>query len=251
MTRIVLADDHPFLRTGVEGALGSMGIDIVASVENGDEALRAIEREDPDVAILDIRMPGMGGIPVLETLRARGDNRPVILLTAEIEDAALLSAVKSRVDGIVFKHGAETRLHDAIEAVTKGERYIDQALMQRALDLAIENPRPSALGKLSARETQIAEAVSVGKRNRDIAEDTGELIREVELDPTRDYQPTGKDRTPAGATSPTRRELSPDTGVNDVLRRHKVELRGLEPLTPTLPVWCATSCATAPRMHSA
>ncbi|WEK47773.1 MAG: response regulator transcription factor [Candidatus Andeanibacterium colombiense] len=173
MTRIVLADDHPFLRTGVEGVLGAMGIDIVASVDNGASALEAIEREDPDVAILDIRMPGMGGVPVLEALRAQGDNRPVILLTAEIEDAALLAAVKSKVDGIVFKHGAETRLHDAIEAVMAGERFIDQALMQRALDLAIVSPQASALSKLSARELQIAEAVAVGKRNRDIAETIG------------------------------------------------------------------------------
>ena len=191
MTRIVLADDHPFLRTGVEGALGSMGIDIVASVENGDEALEAIEREDPDVAILDIRMPGMGGIPVLEALRARGDNRPVILLTAEIEDSALLAAVKSRVDGIVFKHGAETRLHDAIKAVTTGERYIDQELMQRALDLAIENPRPSLMSKLSAREMQIAEAVAVGKRNRDIAEDIGTTEGSIKVYLHRIYEKLG------------------------------------------------------------
>lgn len=191
MTRIVLADDHPFLRSGVEGVLGSLGIDIVASVDNGGAALDAIEREDPDVAILDVRMPGMGGVPVLEALRAKGDNRPVILLTAEIEDAALLSAVKSRVDGIVFKDGAETRLHDAIKAVVGGGRFIDQALMQRALDLAIENPRPSALAKLSARELQIAEAVAVGKRNRDIAEEIGTTEGSIKVYLHRIYEKLG------------------------------------------------------------
>lgn len=191
MTRIVLADDHPFLRSGVEGVLGSLGIEIVASVENGGEALEAIEREDPDVAILDVRMPGMGGVPVLEALRAKGDNRPVILLTAEIEDAALLTAVKARVDGIVFKAGAETRLHDAIKAVMAGERYIDQGLMQRALDLAIENPRPSALAKLSARELQIAEAVAAGKRNRDIAEEIGTTEGSIKVYLHRIYEKLG------------------------------------------------------------
>ncbi len=191
MTRIVLADDHPFLRTGVEGALGSVGIEVVASVDSGSAALEAIEREDPDVAILDVRMPGMGGVPVLEALRARGDNRPVILLTAEIEDSALLTAVKSKVDGIVFKDGAETRLHDAIKAVVAGERFIDQALMQRALDLAIENPRASALAKLSARELQIAEAVAVGKRNRDIAEDIGTTEGSIKVYLHRIYEKLG------------------------------------------------------------
>ncbi|MBO9498035.1 MAG: response regulator transcription factor [Novosphingobium sp.] len=191
MTRIVLADDHPFLRTGVEGALGALGIDIVASVDNGSAALEAIEREKPDLAILDIRMPGMGGIAVLEQLRASGDERPVILLTAEIEDAALLTAVKARVDGIVFKDGAETRLHDAIEAVLAGERFIDQALMQRALDLAIESPKASALGKLSARELQIAEAVAVGKRNRDIAECIGTTEGSIKVYLHRIYEKLG------------------------------------------------------------
>ena len=109
MTTIVLADDHPFLRTGVEGALASMGMEILASVENGADALDAIAANRPDVAILDVRMPGMGGVAVLEALRERGDDLPVILLTAELEDAALLAAVKAKVDGIVFKDGAEAR----------------------------------------------------------------------------------------------------------------------------------------------
>lgn len=191
MTRIVLADDHPFLRSGVEHVLGSAGIDIVASVDNGKAALEAIEESDPDVAILDVRMPGLGGVPVLETMRARGDERPVILLTAEIEDAALLSAVKSRVNGIVFKDGAETRLADAIKAVVAGERFIDQELMQRALDLAVENPRPSALNKLSARELQIAEAVAAGKRNRDIAEEIGTTEGSIKVYLHRVYEKLG------------------------------------------------------------
>lgn len=191
MTRIVLADDHPFLRSGVEHVLGSAGIDIVASVDNGKAALEAIEESDPDVAILDVRMPGLGGVPVLETMRARGDERPVILLTAEIEDAALLSAVKSRVNGIVFKDGAETRLADAIKAVVAGERFIDQALIQRALDLAVENPKPSALNKLSARELQIAEAVAAGKRNRDIAEEIGTTEGSIKVYLHRVYEKLG------------------------------------------------------------
>ncbi len=191
MTRIVLADDHPFLRSGVEGVLSGMGIAIAASVDNGEAALAAIEREDPDVAILDIRMPGMGGIAVLEAMRARGDNRPVILLTAEIEDAALLKAMKAKVNGIVFKDGVETRLQDAITAVSGGEKFIDQALMQRALDLAIEDPRNSPLSKLAARETLIAEAVAVGKRNRDIAEEIGTTEGSIKVYLHRIYEKLG------------------------------------------------------------
>lgn len=191
MTRIVLADDHPFLRTGVEEVLGGLGIEIAASVDNGAAALQAVEREDPDVVVLDVRMPQMCGISVLEAMRARGDERPVILLTAQIEDAALLSAVKAKVDGIVFKDGAENRLHQAIEVVLTGERFIDQPLMQRALDLAIDNPRPSPLARLTARESQIAQAVAVGKRNRDIADEIGTTEGSVKVYLHRIYEKLG------------------------------------------------------------
>ncbi len=191
MTRIVLADDHPFLRTGVEEVLGGLGMEIVASVDNGAAALQAVEREDPDVVVLDVRMPQMCGISVLEAMRARGDERPVILLTAQIEDAALLSAVKAKVDGIVFKDGAENRLHQAIEVVLTGERFIDQPLMQRALDLAIDNPRPSPLARLTARESQIAQAVAVGKRNRDIADEIGTTEGSVKVYLHRIYEKLG------------------------------------------------------------
>ncbi|KPL68249.1 LuxR family transcriptional regulator [Erythrobacter sp. SG61-1L] len=191
MTRIVLADDHPFLRAGVEEVLRGCGIEIAASVNDGAAALEAVEKENPDVVILDVRMPGMGGVAVLETLRARGDERPVILLTAELTDASLLSAVKARVDGIVFKDGAESSLSDAIKAVLAGTRYIDQPLIERALDLAIEPPQQARLARLSPREQQIAEAVSAGRRNRDIAEEIGTTEGSVKVYLHRIYEKLG------------------------------------------------------------
>ena len=129
MTKLLIADDHEFLRVGLEAVLGSLGYDIVGSVGDGDAALAAIERADPDVAILDIRMPNQSGVAVLETLRARGDDRPVLLLTAELDDPNLVRAVSARVDGIVFKDTAATMLHVAIEKVIAGERFIDLSLM--------------------------------------------------------------------------------------------------------------------------
>ncbi|WP_336978437.1 response regulator transcription factor [Altererythrobacter fulvus] len=191
MTRIVLADDHPFLRAGVEEVLGGCGIEIAASVNNGVAALEAVEKENPDVVILDVRMPDMGGVEVLEAMRARGDERPVILLTAEIADAALLSAVKARVDGIVFKDGAEGSLGEAIATVLGGGRYIDPPLMERALDLAIEPPQQPQLARLSPRELKIAEAVSAGRRNRDIAEEIGTTEGSVKVYLHRIYEKLG------------------------------------------------------------
>ena len=171
--RVLISDDHPFLRAGVESVLRDAGMEIAASVDDGDAALVAIAQENPDVVILDVRMPGLGGVGVLQAIRAAEDQRPVILLTAELDDTNLLAAMKAGVEGIVFKHGAEDRLIDAIKVVTAGGTYIDRVLTERAMQLAQSVTRRSPFECLAAREKQIAVEVARGKRNRDIAELVG------------------------------------------------------------------------------
>lgn len=171
--RVLIADDHPFLRAGVESVLRDAGMDIAASVDDGETALEAIARENPDIVILDVRMPGLGGVGVVQAMRAANDERPVILLTAELDDTNLLAAMKAGVEGIVFKHGAEDRLIDAIKVVSAGGTFIDRTLTERAMQLVQTETRRSPFDSLSAREKQIAVEVARGKRNRDIAELVG------------------------------------------------------------------------------
>lgn len=168
MTRIVLADDHPFLRTGVEAVLRNAGIEIAASAGDGDEALEAVGTTDPDVVILDVQMPNRDGIQALEELRRRGDDRPVILLTAQLDDARLLASIKANVNAIIFKQGAEEHLIKTIDKVQAGERVIAPELMERALHLATAAPQRDPLSVLAPRERQIVEAVAKGLRNREI-----------------------------------------------------------------------------------
>lgn len=191
MTSILIADDHAFLRAGLEAVLGSLGHRIVASVADGDAALAAIEREDPDLAILDIRMPRRSGVEVLEALRARGDSRPVLLLTAELDDPSLVGAVRAKVDGIVFKDHAAGTLQQAIEAVAAGGRFIDLDLMDRAFALASEAPSRSALEALSDRDLRIVEGAAAGLRNKDIAETLGITEGSVKVYLHRIYEKLG------------------------------------------------------------
>ena len=169
MIRVILADDHPYLRTGVAAVLNSADIQIVAAVGDGDAALAAIANENPDIALLDVNMPIRDGISTLEAMRAAGDRRPVILLTAEIDDSRLLAAMKAEVNGIVFKQGAEQRLIEAVHTVHQGRRAIEADLLERTISLSLA---PSAIGPLrllAPKERQIADAVSRGLRNREIA----------------------------------------------------------------------------------
>ena len=145
MTSVIIADDHPFLREGVRAVLTQAGLEVSAAVGDGDDALAAIEQHDPDVAILDVRMPGCDGIEALQTMRKRGDQRPVILLTAVIEDRQLLEAMRAGVSGIVFKQGGENQLIEALDIVSKGGNAIPLELIGRALDHSQKPSLPSPM----------------------------------------------------------------------------------------------------------
>lgn len=170
MTSVLLADDHPFMRTGVEAVLRGTRFEIVAMANDGDEALAAVVRHNPEICIFDVRMPKRSGVEVLEALRAKGDMRPVVLLTAALEDHALLGAVRAGVNGIVLKDGAEDALLDALDKVARGEKAIPQPLLQRALDLSLSGGKADPLAPLAPRERQIAAQVGRGLRNREIAD---------------------------------------------------------------------------------
>lgn len=169
MTRVLLADDHKFFRSGVEAALRASDIEVIGSVDSGEAALRAVEELDPDILIIDLRMPGMGGAAAIQKLRARGDTRPVIVLAAEVEDEALVAIIDAGVNAIVSKAGAELRLVDAIRTVGQGTVFIDSDLLDRAMSLAKAEARGSGLDLLSPREREVAQQVVRGRRNREIA----------------------------------------------------------------------------------
>jgi two-component system nitrate/nitrite response regulator NarP len=117
MIPVLVADDHGFIRAGVEAVLRGTRFAVVAATASGEETLAAIKTHNPEIVLLDINMPGMNGVKALETLRERGDNRSVVLLTAEINNEQLMSVMRAGVDGIISKDGAEDengkKQHDA------------------------------------------------------------------------------------------------------------------------------------------
>ena len=169
MTRIVLADDHPMIQSAVASLLKGTRYTLVASASTGAEALEAVEREQPDIVVLDVQMPEGNGIHVLRQLRAGdGEDRPVILLTASIEDHQFADALKMNVEGVLLKNSDPALLLDCLDSVSRGEDWIDPALRERAISVG-DGVRVS----LSPRERELVALVSQGLRNRDIAEELG------------------------------------------------------------------------------
>ena len=174
MTRVLIADDHPLMLSGIEAVLRGTRHQVVAKVADGDAVLDGLEAARPDILVLDIKMPGRTGIEVLRTLRAARDERLVVLLTADIDDRSLLEAVRLGVNGIILKEGAETQILACLDQVAAGGRWIDPNLLQRALDLAAGGaPSAGPLARLTAREREIARLVGEGLRNREIGDALG------------------------------------------------------------------------------
>ena len=172
MTRILLADDHPMIRTALEVLLRDTAYEIVGNAGTGEAALAQVERLRPDILLLDLQRPGGSGMEVLRRLRAGTTNLRVVLLTAAIDDSALLEAKSLKVEGIVLKNSDPAYLLDCLDRVRHGRSWFDPELDQRARQLAATLPSANQ-APLAPRERQLIGFVRTGLRNRDIAEQLG------------------------------------------------------------------------------
>lgn len=167
--RVLIVDDHPMIRSAVATLLEGSDFAITASAGTAESAIRTIAEHDPDLVILDIAMPGGSGLEVLRRLRGEGDRRPVVILTAAIDDFQLGEAIKLAADGIVMKNNDPAYLIECLQSVTDGCPWIDPDLRIRADALAKRGPEAG----LSPRERQLVGLVAQGRRNREIAAELG------------------------------------------------------------------------------
>lgn len=170
MIRVMLVDDHTIVRMGFKMLLEAADADIsvVAEAASGDEALPLLERIRPDVLVLDLSMPGMGGLELLRRLRARDDNLRVLVLSAHEDTAHPRRVLAAGAQGYLSKRGAPEALVDAIRRVAAGQRYIDPAIAQK-LALAQLGNEPSPVDALSEREFEVFVMLARGASVADIA----------------------------------------------------------------------------------
>lgn len=165
MIRLIVADDHPLVLRGIEGLFEGADFEIVALCGDGAAAMEQIRRGGCDVAVLDINMRELTGIEILKRVRAEGLPVKVVLLTSHIDDDSLMDVVREGVDGLVLKEAASEALVTCVEAVSRGETWMDRDVMNRALR-KLSAPRPA---RLTEREIEVARLVAQGFRNKEIA----------------------------------------------------------------------------------
>jgi DNA-binding NarL/FixJ family response regulator len=174
--RAVIADDHPLVLDGLEQLFRvEPDIAVVARCRDGDEALRAVRAQAPDILVLDLLMPGGGGLELLRALNRSPSTTRVVLLTAVIDDDQLLEAIRLGVHGVVLKDMAPQLLVDAVREIHRGAQWLEQGLGGRALRrlLTREQRASRSASLLSPREREIVRMVASGLRNRAIAEKLG------------------------------------------------------------------------------
>jgi two-component system response regulator DevR len=171
--RIILVDDHEVVRLGLKSLLERHPqFEVVGEAGSARDALEQVAALEPDVVVMDIRLPGTSGIEACEQIVDQHPNTKVIMLTSYAEDEMLFSAIRAGASGYVLKQIASEELVKAIEAVGRGEALLDPAVTQRVFQevrRAVKEEEASAFAHLSQQEKHVLLLVSEGKTNREIA----------------------------------------------------------------------------------
>jgi len=184
-TRILLADDHHILRAGLRALLNAESdFDIVGEAADGDQVLQLAAELRPDLVLMDINMPGLGGIEATRRLKKVLPEIHVLILTVHEDESLLREAIHAGVSGYVIKRAAESELTDAIQAISRGDMYIHPAMTRALLkDLApIPKPKPatSTQDTLTKREVDVLRLIVRGYTNNQVAEQLSISPRTVE-----------------------------------------------------------------------
>lgn len=171
--RILIADDHTLFRRGLVSLLNETGeFTIVAEANDGPEAVRLAERVAPDVVLMDVHMPGGGGLEAVGQLRALAPNIPVIMLTVSESDDDLLGAIRAGARGYFLKNAEADELYAGLRRAAAGEAVLDPTLIERLFNHVSAAGAQSPAGAdtpLSFRETEILRLVAEGLTNREVA----------------------------------------------------------------------------------
>ena len=168
--RVVVVEDHALTRMGLCATLAAAGIEVVGEAGDGPTGRDLIMRERPDVAIVDIGLPGIDGIELTEALRAMKSTAHIVILTMVDEEPDVLAALAAGADAYCLKSGAPERLVEAIRVAAEGGAYFDPKIAHIVLRQFTTDRGERIESPLSPRETEILRLIAEGVGNAEIAE---------------------------------------------------------------------------------
>jgi DNA-binding NarL/FixJ family response regulator len=168
--RVVLADDHPLFREGLASLLASHDIQIVGEASNGADAVELTRALCPDVVLMDLTMPGMGGLEATRLIKAEMPDVRVVILTVSDADADLFDAIRSGAHGYLVKNTSSEEFFDLLQALERGEAPLSRGLAAKIMQYLARGGRlQGSQVELTAREEEILRLVADGRTNRDMA----------------------------------------------------------------------------------
>ncbi len=163
---VLLVDDHPVVRDGLGGMFSADDeFVVVGEAADGAEGVRLAQQLDPDVILMDLRMPGMDGLAAIRELARRGIRSRILVLTTYDTDGYVLPAIESGATGYLLKDAPRAELFAAVRAAARGEAVLSPPIA----NLLMARVRTPDTGNLSQRELEVLELVAAGNINRDIA----------------------------------------------------------------------------------
>lgn len=168
--RVLVVDDHPLVRAGMRRTLeGAPGISAVEEVDSGEAALATLAEGRHDLVLLDVRLPGIGGIEVAHRVRASWPDVHVVVVTGEEDVAPVAPLMAAGVRGYLTKGADADEILAAVAAVAAGGRYLSDPVSRRVALEALDGPASDPFERLTAREREICRLIADGRRNRSIA----------------------------------------------------------------------------------
>lgn len=192
--RVLIADDHLIVREGLRLILETAeDIELVGEATNGAEAVRLACELQPDVVLMDLRMPNVDGLTAIEQLRDKQPQAAVVILTTFNEDDLMMRGLRAGARGYLLKDTDRATLFNVIRAAARGETLLKPDILARLLARQPDSPRPSSSLDLTDRELQVLRAVARGERSKEIAAQLGITERTVKAHLASIYNKLGVD----------------------------------------------------------
>ena len=175
--RVLIIDDHALFRVGLKGLLEQRNIEVIGVAADGEEGIDLASRLNPDIILLDLRMPGMGGLDVLKTLRQQNHAIPVVMLTTSNEESDLIKSLRLGAQGYLLKDMEPDELVSALRDIEKGKNVVAQdltdALARMVQGETTLDDDAGPFSDLTPREREILCLLAEGQSNKLIARNLG------------------------------------------------------------------------------
>ena len=179
--KLIIADDHHIFRKGILSIVSEdEGIEITGEAANGDDALKLIEEKKPDIAILDIDMPGLSGLDVARKVKSEKLPVKIVILTIHKDKEYFDEALELDIKAYVLKESIANDLIDCIKRVAAGEYYISSAISGYLVEKNKTAPKQTELDKLTNAEKEILKLISQNKTSAQIADELFRSVRTIE-----------------------------------------------------------------------